>query len=881
MTGRYDSDTDKHSLFCPEYFTGDGEQDPRAFVKSFRLWAAFHNLDDTVALAAFALLLRDKASTWFTSLTSDNRTSLNQLLELFITRYTSQEPNYKCIARLWDMKQGKSQSIQDFVAHILVKSEPLALSTETILAIVLNGLKPDLRSHVLKANAQNIDAVLHHGTLFEMATCFHDSDNPQILKQLSDMQAQLHQLQKQLMHFQTGSVPTDHSRHACAPSSIERAQGIASLHGQNAHQPCINGPTELRWSAPFLEIEPPLFPQAPRQPFFDTLCNKPNLRRRTRFSSFKSPAQIFQRCLRCARLHDAHFCPAIGAKCRFCFKLNHFAKACVSRPKHVSDYVNNPPFHRLQPVRDVRRHVEASRTKCYTPSTGVSSFSAPSMDDSSCGTRLTFNNAGEIDVYVYGKHRLALLDTGALVSAVSTQFLKELPSHRKLDKHVTQNLCGANGQRLKNLGQVELPVNLNGLIITHKFMVIDNLISDIILGTDFLNFSNAVIDYSDRTVSFYDRLVTLNLISRDDQIQSSVLRLPARVKLAPQVVTLLPISVPRRFIGTNAIIQPLHNGPKQEIFVANILVRPKTQCSVVHILNPTCTELVLPQALPIASIHVADPKTVRQDTSPSPPSASQEPNSEPLDPDQRAEMLKDLGILLDSKHLSSQQVEQLYILICRNRQVFAKDLSEIPGTDLATHHIETFGTPVRQRPYRCSPETKAEISRQVKQMEADKIIEPSFSPWASPVILVSKKGGSLRFVLDLRSVTRHTVGLSFPIPTLENVLDTLAESHPTIFSALDMKSGYFQIKLSESSKQCTSFIAPQGQFCFNRLPFGAKNSVAAFQSLMQQVFKGELYKFCLVYIDDILVFSSSFDEHLKHLQMIFDRLLEANLRSED
>ena len=64
MTGHYDSDADKHSLFCPDYFTGDGEQDPRAFVKSFRLWAAFHNLDDTVALAAFALLLRDKASTW-------------------------------------------------------------------------------------------------------------------------------------------------------------------------------------------------------------------------------------------------------------------------------------------------------------------------------------------------------------------------------------------------------------------------------------------------------------------------------------------------------------------------------------------------------------------------------------------------------------------------------------------------------------------------------------------------------------------------------------------------------------------------------------------------------------------------------------------------
>src|SRR6218665_2937169 len=240
MTGHYDTDTDNHGLFCPDYFTGNGDQDPRAFVKSIRLWAAFHNLE-MVARAAFALLLRDKASIWFKSLTDDKVTSLNQLLDLFITRYISQEPNYKSIARLWDMKQGTSQSIQDFVATILVKSEPLNLSTETILAIVLNGLKPDIRSHVLKANAQNIDAVLHHGTIFEVATGLHDLDNFQILKQLSDMQAQLNQLQEQLMHFQTASVPTDHSRDAYAPSSIESAQGIGSLPDQNAQQPCTNG----------------------------------------------------------------------------------------------------------------------------------------------------------------------------------------------------------------------------------------------------------------------------------------------------------------------------------------------------------------------------------------------------------------------------------------------------------------------------------------------------------------------------------------------------------------------------------------------------------------------------------------------------------------
>src|SRR6218665_897645 len=139
-------------------------------------------------------------------------------------------------------------------------------------------------------------------------------------------------------------------------------------------------------------------------------------------------------------MHDAYFCPALGASCRLCHKMNHFSKACTSQQNYVSNVVHNQPFNRVKPMRDVRRKVEASRTKSYTLNTGKSSLSAPSTNDSPCGIRLTFNNAGEIDVYVYDKHRLALLDTGALVSAISNRFLKDLSSHRKLDKHVTKNL---------------------------------------------------------------------------------------------------------------------------------------------------------------------------------------------------------------------------------------------------------------------------------------------------------------------------------------------------------------------------------------------------------------------------------------------------------
>ena len=133
---------------------------------------------------------------------------------------------------------------------------------------------------------------------------------------------------------------------------------------------------------------------------------------------------------------------------------------------------------------------------------------------------------------------------------------------------------------------------------------------EILLGADFLEFTQAVISYACRTVTFYDQLVTLNLKIRDDQIQDSVLHLPARVVIAPRTVSLVPIPIPSRFIDKDAIIQPLQASPKQQFLVASILVHPKTKSSVVHILNPTFSELVIPKAVPIASIQAADPASI-------------------------------------------------------------------------------------------------------------------------------------------------------------------------------------------------------------------------------------------------------------------------------
>ena len=158
------------------------------------------------------------------------------------------------------------------------------------------------------------------------------------------------------------------------------------------------------------------------------------------------------------------------------------------------------------------------------------------------------------------------------------------------------------------------------------------------------------------------------------------------------------------------------------------------------------------------------------------------------------------------------------------------------------------------------------------------IIEPSHSCWSSPVLLVRKKTGEMRFCVDYRKLNSLTKPISFPLPLLTDVFDAMSESTPAIFSLLDLKSGYWQIPMDKDSKQKTAFSTHQGSFQWNVLPFGLMNAPSSFQMLMSQVFQGMTFKHLIIYIDDLLVYSKSFTEHLEHLQAVFDCLRGARLK---
>ena len=166
---------------------------------------------------------------------------------------------------------------------------------------------------------------------------------------------------------------------------------------------------------------------------------------------------------------------------------------------------------------------------------------------------------------------------------------------------------------------------------------------------------------------------------------------------------------------------------------------------------------------------------------------------------------------------------------------------------------------------------------QVQQMLSSGVIPPSNSPWASPVVMVKKKAGSLRFCVDFRQLNAATIKDAHPIPHIDDLLDALHGAR--WFSTLDLKSGYWQVPIQEQDKEKTAFRASGGQlFEFNQVPFGLCNAPATFSCLMDRILAGLHWETCLFYLDDIIVFAITWEEHLDRIWQVFERLCHAQLK---
>jgi hypothetical protein len=220
---------------------------------------------------------------------------------------------------------------------------------------------------------------------------------------------------------------------------------------------------------------------------------------------------------------------------------------------------------------------------------------------------------------------------------------------------------------------------------------------------------------------------------------------------------------------------------------------------------------------------------------------------------------------------------KLQQLLESNADVFSEEIAELPPDRGDTENIIDLlpgAVPKSVPQYRLTKAEKEAITEYVKELLAKRLIEPSSSPWGAPVLFVPKKTGEgwkgLRLCIDYRLLNKQTIRNSFPLPRIDDLVDQLGEAR--IFSSLDLTSGYWQCRLTESDRPKTAFRTPFGLFQWRVAPMGLCNSPARFQSIMNRIFQPLLNKCVTVYLDDILVYSRNPEEHALHLQQVFEIL---------
>ncbi|XP_048628720.1 uncharacterized protein LOC125599496, partial [Brassica napus] len=230
------------------------------------------------------------------------------------------------------------------------------------------------------------------------------------------------------------------------------------------------------------------------------------------------------------------------------------------------------------------------------------------------------------------------------------------------------------------------------------------------------------------------------------------------------------------------------------------------------------------------------------------------------------------GLVEDEKEQNMEEIP-----VVREYEDVFKALEGLPPSRSNPFSItlEPGSAAIAKAPYRMAPAELAELKQQLADLLDKGFIRPSSSPWGAPVLFVKKKDGSMRLCIDYRGINNVTIKDKYPLPRIDELLDQLQGA--SLFSKIDLASGYHQIPISETDIMKTAFRTRYGHFEFVVMPFGLTKAPAAFMRLMNEVFRDYLDEFVIIFIDDILIYSRSAEEHERHLRLVLERLRDQKL----
>ncbi|UYV65614.1 hypothetical protein LAZ67_3004865, partial [Cordylochernes scorpioides] len=463
-----------------------------------------------------------------------------------------------------------------------------------------------------------------------------------------------------------------------------------------------------------------------------------------------------------------------------------------------------------------------------------------------------------IDIKIEGKKTRALVDSGASYSVISERFRLKLRKIMFAETDVTLRV--ANGKIVRPKGRCTLKLDLNGLQESFEFVVMEDCSHEVILGWNFLKLSRAIIDSAD------DTLFLEKCLFEDTPKNSSPLYSELEYRIEPASIQL--IEVASRDIPNDAIVVA---ECRKELLLERELTAPSSVISLTNnrgklwVVNWSPYPKLIPQGM-----HVADSAVIEDSQLCTLADCNQvETEAEHSEDPNISEFFID-----DS--LDESQKEKLRNLLKNYTDIFEFSKRKQFKDVNVKHRINTGDhLPTKQRPYRVAPRERQIIQDEVNKMEKLGIIQPSESPWASPVVLIRKKDGSWRFCVDYRRLNKITKKDVYPLPRIDDTLDCLRGA--SFYSSMDLQSGYWQIDVEESDREKTAFITPDGLYEFKVMPFGLCNAPATFERMIDNLLKGLKWTICLCYLDDIIVFSDGFEEHLRRLQLVLNCLKKAGL----
>lgn len=468
-----------------------------------------------------------------------------------------------------------------------------------------------------------------------------------------------------------------------------------------------------------------------------------------------------------------------------------------------------------------------------------------------------------------GVEHECLLDTGANVSLIHQSLLSR-KDWKRMDAYEGSGVQMANGTKLRPIGTVEVLLRVGTWKGTVVLTVLENFRYQVLIGMDIAKTRlRARFDLDEEWIQpkgkskvqlrFREgRVVNVNLLE-DIVIPSRSAKL-VKARIDAPMDGKWGVMEPRRDLAVTigrALVDEDENG-----FIT------------IPLLNTTSRDRRYKRNCYLGRLEAAEECNLLQTEEDTAPAGDEKDEWQDTETGVGQVEQMDLRTGCD---LDEEGLKRLKEFLLRHSDTFATQLRRPGLTNLPPHRIiTTEDRPVRKRAYRTSRWEADVIKHEIDEMLANSVVEPSQAAWAAPVVLVRKPDGKVRFCVDYRGLNEVTTKDVYPLPLIDETLDRLGGAK--FFSSLDACCGYWQIAMHEEDMDKTTFITQFGLHRFRVMPYGLVNAGATFQRAMDVMLTGLEWKCCLAYVDDIIIFSSTLDNHLRDLELVFTRLAEVGLK---